>query len=202
MLQLICKGIFSDRPCGILVYVDCHDFCCAGSRASQRKNAGSRANVCDTLAPQVEPRNKRCKEFTRKEISRVKDRRPHDQVKAGRARHARSLPLQNKMICKEVDGAAKESSQITGRRTWSAEFMSVFDDVNHEAPRQPFASPSANRTGPQRLELGQAMRIHLLRTAALSEVGKEPSHKEPAPKRTKGSSIVITSPSCFWARED
>jgi hypothetical protein len=40
---------------------------------------------------------------------RVKDRRSHDQVKAGRARHARSLPLQNRMICKEV-GAAKESS--------------------------------------------------------------------------------------------
>lgn len=71
----------------------------APARAQARaKNAGARANVCDTLAVQVEPRNERCKEFTRKEISRVKDRRSHDQVKAGRARHARSLPLQNKVI--------------------------------------------------------------------------------------------------------
>jgi hypothetical protein len=117
-----------------LVYVNCHDFCSARSRASESKNAGARANVCDTLAVQVEPRNERCKEFTRKEISRVKDRRSHDQVKAGRARHARSLPLQNKVIRKEVDGAAKESSQVTGRRTWPTEFVCVFDDVNHEAP--------------------------------------------------------------------
>ena len=135
IFHLICKSIFNHRPCGILVYVNCHDFCRACSRASQSKNAGARANICDTLAAQVEPRDERCKEFTRKEISRVKDRRSHDQLKAARARHARSLPLQNKVICKEVDGAAKDSSQVTGRRTWPAEFMFVFDDLNHEDAR-------------------------------------------------------------------
>jgi hypothetical protein len=66
-------------------------------------------------------------------------------VKAGRARHARSLPLQNKVICKEVDGAAKDSSQVTGRRTWPAEFMFVFDDVNHEDARaEPISSARAH----------------------------------------------------------
>src|SRR5262245_17249856 len=59
----------------------------------------------------------------------MKDRRPHDEIKAGRARTPGAAPLEQEMVAEEMDGAADQLPQAS--RRGAAETAPTSDKLDH-----------------------------------------------------------------------